>query len=424
MKTRITMLLALVLLLAGSCYALTASAQDKTPLRSMHLTELTKNIQDIDKLDGIVIDEAPDASKGKLMFGTRVLMRGEGVAAEGIDALIYVPITSDPVTIIYTPVYRDGKTGVQQSYTIAPKAKTNTAPIASDVELTTYKNITVGGRFAAVDTDGDSLTYVLQTLPEKGSLVFSESDASFVYEPYQSKGGSDEFMYTAVDSEGAVSNIATVTIEIEKQPSETVYDDLEGSGAHYAALRLAEEGIMSGRTVGGRMYLEPTELMTRGEFISIAVALTGEETLPGCVETSFADDGDIPVWAKPFAVAAIQSGLIEGSSMIAEDGSEVRVMRPNDYITRAEAAVILNNSLGIEDVAVSREYTDEADIPTWARHAAVNLDTLGIIDTLSDGSLALGCAMTRADAVEMVYNTLEYLNEHSEKTGMLSWLTH
>lgn len=425
MKTKIAMLLSLALLLAGTCYAAVTAAQDKSPLKSIHLSraELTANIKDNDKLDGIVIDEAPDPAKGKLMFGTRVLMRGEGIAAESLDALIYVPITADPVTLIYTPVYSNGKTGIQQSYTITPKVKTNTAPIASDVEVTTYKNITVGGRFNAVDTDGDMLTYVLQTMPQKGSLTFNESDASFVYEPYQNKGGSDEFLYTAVDSEGAVSNIAEVTIEIEKQPSEMVYADLADSGTHYAALKLAEEGIMTGRTVGGQMYLDPTELVTRGEFIAIAVALTGEETLPNYVETSFADDGEIPVWARPFAAAAVKSGLIEGSSAITEDGSEVRVMRPNDLITKAEAAVILDNSIGAEDAVASCIYTDEHDIPIWAKTAAINLDAIGVINPHSDGSLALNCAMTRADAVEMVYNTMEYLESREEKTGIWSWIT-
>ena len=151
----------------------------------------------------------------------------------------------------------------------------------------------------------------------------------------------------------------------------------------------------------------------------MAVALTGEATTDDALPTAFTDDDAISTWQRPFVAAAVQAGYVSGSP----DGDGGSAIRTEAYITRSEAAVILNAAGGIADVAADRTYTDDSQIPVWARQAAVNLDTLGILPSYSDGSMGLSGAMTRADAVEAMYRLWEYQSQQAENTGLFSWIT-
>ena len=97
-------------------------------------------------------------------------------------------------------------------------AGTSSSPVAENLELTTYRGVSVGGRLSAVDPDGDVLSYEITTKPAKGTVELSE-DGSFVYTPDDGKKGRDYFGYKAVDSQGNYSQEATVIIKITKQKS-------------------------------------------------------------------------------------------------------------------------------------------------------------------------------------------------------------
>ena len=88
------------------------------------------------------------------------------------------------------------------------------APAAENLELRTYRNVSVGGRLKAFDPDGDVVSYSITTDPVK-----LEENGCFVYTPRENKRGRDYFGYKAVDSEGNLSQEATVIIRIEKQKS-------------------------------------------------------------------------------------------------------------------------------------------------------------------------------------------------------------
>ena len=92
------------------------------------------------------------------------------------------------------------------------------APAAENLELRTYRNVSVGGRLKAFDPDGDVVSYSITTDPVKGSIELEENGC-FVYTPGENKRGRDYFGYKAMDSEGNLSQEATVIIRIEKQKS-------------------------------------------------------------------------------------------------------------------------------------------------------------------------------------------------------------
>ena len=222
------------------------------------------------------------------------------------------------------------------------------APVAQNLELTTYRNVSVGGRLTAVDPDGDTLSYAVTTEPTKGEVELTD-DGRFVYTPDTNRKGRDYFGYKATDSEGNSSQEATVIIRIEKQKTRTTYSDLAGDPSQYAATMLAEEGIFVGQQLGGSYVFEPGREVTRGEFLAMCMELGGEELLSAVAATGFADDADIPVWQKRYVATALMDGVISGT---VSDGASV--FDPESSITVQEAAVMLNNVLGATGRAHSR----------------------------------------------------------------------
>ena len=57
---------------------------------------------------------------------------------------------------------------------VLPARAEGNAPVAQNLELTTYRNVSVGGRLTAVDPDGDTLTFQITTEPTKGEIELTD----------------------------------------------------------------------------------------------------------------------------------------------------------------------------------------------------------------------------------------------------------
>ena len=88
----------------------------------------------------------------------------------------------------------------------------NDAPTVIDLSLSTKLNTNGSTKFDGTDIDEDTLTYIVATEPENGSVSI-END-TFIYSPDNNYVGQDTFTYKAND--GSVdSNQAIVTVDIE-----------------------------------------------------------------------------------------------------------------------------------------------------------------------------------------------------------------
>ncbi|MBM6924745.1 S-layer homology domain-containing protein [Pseudoflavonifractor phocaeensis] len=357
-------------------------------------------------LDAIVVTSLPDPAAGTLTLGGLLVGEGDVIALSAVDGLRFTPSAQPTVLetgFTFAPLYVDGARGTECMAELYLLTQANGAPVAENLELTTYKNVAVTDRFAAVDPEGDILTYRLVKKPARGQVTIGE-DGQFVYTPYENKTGKDSFTYIAMDTVGNASDPATVKVKIEKPDTKVAYADLDGHPAHRDAIRLAEEGVFVGECVGEQYFFQPDALVTRGEFLAMAMDTAEVETLAGVTRTGFADDEDIPTWAKPYVSAALMGGLIQGSR---DEAGQV-VFQANDPITRAEAAVMLDRMLGVTDVDAGAFGLAEA--PVWAAQAAANLTTCGVLE---GGSL--GDSLTRAEAAGLLRASLDLLD--SRDTG-------
>lgn len=382
--------------------------------------DFAEHVSGDSELEGIVLTSLPLPSEGVLCVGDRALLVGEAVTTANLSALRFVPADANEGSsrFSFIPVFASGA-GSIASVSVAAVAKENHTPAAIDIEFETIKNIALTGEFPATDADGDALTYTIVTEPKKGTVASDESSPNkFVYTPKENKTGTDSFVFTATDPSGATSDPAKVTIKIVKNAAKMTYADMEGNPAHYAALKLAADGVLIGKRIDTGYYFEPETAMTRGEFVALALTCLGIDVDSAATSTGFADDAETASWLRPYIATAARLDIVSGKPTT--DGR--LVFGASDEITRAEAAVVLANAVGLS-VSTSApagrlDAVDVAAVPAWAEASMGLVEASGILDLFDDGTLRPMAAVTRADAAGMLYSS-KVVREELETSGLL-----
>ncbi|MEQ2455566.1 Ig-like domain-containing protein [Flavonifractor hominis] len=367
-----------------------------------------------DTLSSITITRLPDAQAGMLTLGGQPLQAGDVVQSGAMDGLSFLPLEGSAATTAefsFLPVFSSGVSGEETTAQIYLLSEENNAPVAENLELSTYKNVAITAEFAAVDPEGDLLSYHIINKPARGAVTLSENSSSFVYTPYENKTGKDSFTYVAVDAVGNASDPATVKIRIAKPDTKVSYADMDQNPAHKAAIRLAEEEIFVGECMGGEYFFQPDTPVSRSEFVAMTMNAVGLERLEDVERTGFFDDSAIPTWAKPYVSSALQAGLVQGSP----DATGQIVFQADQNITAAEAAVLLDRALQVTDVSMDAMKAEE-QVPAWAAQSAANLATCGVVQAQGD----LQTTLTRADAAEMLCSALELMDSR-DSGGLFSW---
>ena len=287
------------------------------------------------------------------------------------------------------------------------------APMARDLEITTYKDIPYEAQFLASDSEGDDMTYAVVEEPKKGTVVID--GVNFTYTPKEGAVGGDSFTYAATDSAGNVSAPATVTVTIEKTKSGVMYSDTEGCKAAAAAQYLAEAGIFTGTKLGDQYYFEPDRTVSRSEFLALVMETAGHE-VTDVTMTGFCDDEAIPTWAKAYASAGLAQGIIQGKTT-----AEGAAFRGEETITFNEAATVLDRVLDMGDVDLDVWYADREAVPSWAAQAVGNMEALSVLSVGSFGSQTMEQAVTRADAAQMLSAAKTLLTGETDR-GLLDFL--
>ena len=278
-----------------------------------------------------------------------------------------------------------------------PNAAANTAPVAENQQIKTYRGVSVGGQLTAYDAEGDELTFEVTTQPMKGSVQLTPQ-GYFVYTPKEGKRGKDYFGYRATDSAGNTSQEATVIIKLVKQKSKVTYSDLTGSGSEYAAVVLTENGVFTGESVGDSYVFNPDAAVTRGEFLSMCMTAADRTVLKGVAATGFTDDDAIAPWLKPYVATALMNGYIQGQA----DGAGA-AFDPNSPVSVQDACVMLNNVLGVTNVVGAAAYVgEEHSAEPWAQ-AVANLTACGVMSRSWED---VDAVLTRAGAAELIANAI------------------
>ena len=389
----IALIAALFLLISSIALALPAAADDAAgtikPFAKHGMTgaqivfseeDFTSNLIGDGKLTGILVTAVPTADSGAFLLGSAAVAEGTVIPRDKFSSLVFTPSgdAAMSVELHFIPLFSAGSgevAGENSCVAVYLGDSRNFAPSAANLTLSTYKNLPIEIWLSAFDHEGDALTYTVVSAPERGTLT--TTDNRLIYTPQANKTGKVNFTYYAQDAFGNTSDLATVTIQVEKQKSDVSYSDLEGSTLQYAAVYLAEKGVYLGRTVGQDMIFEADEVLTRGEFIALASSALSL-SLDSPVSTVLTETCG---WQGAYIAAALDNEIISSA-------------RYNDEITSAEAAAIVSRLIDA-DVSVS---ASETLTPAWASDDALSLRALGILTDTA----RLGETMTRGEAAELL----------------------
>ena len=360
----------------------------------------------LSRVDSVTVKTLPSNTDGELLLGSERVASGQTVAAENLGQLTFCAVREEELHTRFTFTVNQNPTEMTCNvYLLEAVNYTPTVSMASELSLSasTYRDLSAHGRLSAYDPDGDDLIFEIVSYPQNGAIQLTDVNmGTYVYTPFSGYAGSDSFSYVARDKYGNYSASATVNLRVETLGTSVTYVDMKDSHAYPAALALTEAGVMSGTQVGSDHYFYPERSVTRAEFLVMAMNAAGITEVPTCYNTGFADDAEIPETMKGYVATAYAMKYISGS--IVE--GELKFL-PNQPITRAQAAVILSNMMGLEDVAVTPTFADGSEIPAWASEAIYSLNAVGIMVS-HDGYISATEDLTREQTAMMLAAVMRY----------------
>ncbi len=384
---------------------LTHLAVDCTMIRSGIVSgEIGFSAEDFDRAVGcdvssVTITALPPSSQGVLYYGSLPVFASQEIRASGLDDLRFVPAPGCKESSFRFKADGDYSMACYLRYT----EQVNASPVAGDsaasIPVWTQQDITTFGTLSGSDPEGDSLTFEIVRGPENGLVrLLDASGGQYCYTPLNGILGEDSFTYTVRDYYGNYSGEVTVSVEVDKAAADLVFTDMQGHWAHNAALVMAAESAMDARSENGLLYFCPEEPMTREDFLVTVMKALGAGDIEPAV-TVFADDSAISTEASGYVARAYQLGIIKGSE---ENGK--LCFKPNEEITRAEGAVIVNAIVGLNVPDTLPVFADSHSLPAWASGSMYALSEAGIFKGTGSGNLAPNEVLSRAQTAEILLN--------------------
>lgn len=360
--------------------------------RAMNLATVSK----------ITVTKIPPIADGELRLGSVLVENGQTIRGENLSLLTYVASGDEACESYFC--FRVGNSPVEMTCRLYLLDEVNRAPTLSMVpkaslNVSTHRDVTLYGTLPCYDPEGDETTVEIVSYPASGLLILTNRQTGeYIYLPKEGSSGTDSFTYVARDRYGNYSASATVTLSVLTPSSSLTYADLSELPCHSAALSMTEAGVMCGTEVDGKLYFYPTNSVTRGEFVVMAMKSLGITELMTAERSPFADDAEFSAEVRNFVSAAYELGYLHGE--YTADGQ--LCFAPNRAITRAEAAVILGNMIDAATPTVTPVFEDSSEIPAWAAPSVYSLNAMGIFPA-SDGSISPMAALTRGDAAQMLH---------------------
>lgn len=164
------------------------------------------------------------------------------------------------------------------------------------------------------------------------------------------------------------------------------FSDTEGHWAKDVIEKWSAKGVIKG--YDGKF--NPNDSIKRGDMAVILDRVLSYDTEGENIFTDLDDNA----YYKSAILKLNAKGIIKGA-----DGK----VRPDDYITREEAFVMINRIYGFEGGNESVAFSDEGEISSWAKEAVMALCANGIVKG-ADGKINPKKNITRAEIVQILEN--------------------
>lgn len=155
----------------------------------------------------------------------------------------------------------------------------------------------------------------------------------------------------------------------------------------------------------------PTEYITRAQFAKLLIDslnIYSNYYNPRMVQKKSIYK-DVPINHKYYGYiyAVTKAGLMRGKS--------AEYFKPEDYITRAEAAVVISKVLGFDKKVTQpitqTDYLDDDSIPVWAKDAVKVLKDEKVMVGTEDNNFLPQQKLTKGTAANLIYNLINFLRD-------------
>lgn len=346
-------------------------------------------------LSGIMITTLPKEEQGLLVLDGVEVDAFDFIDRSCLDRLCFVPNESAAAaSMTFIPQAADTVTA---ELIINVLEKPDQPPSIQDGVFYTIRNISISGQITAVDPEGDEIEIQLIKAPVNGTVRFD--GISFFYTPYKNVSGKDRFTVCAVDSKNNFSQEAIVEINIEKGKNSFYYTDMTLHPSAYAAIKLHESKMLTGKQIGNNFFFFPDEQMTRGEFLVTLIAASGmQKDLTATVNTGLPNDTDIPSWIKPYVKKAVDEGIL----------LKTDAFWYKEIPIRAEAVVMTDRAAKINDVKdFALTFPDHGALPDWAIRSYKDLAAYKMLD-LYDGAARPYDALTNSYCADLLWQLYKH----------------
>ncbi|MEX2311549.1 MAG: LamG-like jellyroll fold domain-containing protein, partial [Rhodospirillales bacterium] len=184
--------------------------------------------------------------------------------------------------------------GYENNGTITGAVSVFTGPALYNTEIGTDEDVTLTGKLAGVDADGDDISWAITHGPSNGTLTLL-ADGSFKYIPLKDFSGNDSFTATLTDDTGLKrTQVFTITVE-EKMDTPTIL------------------GISTNDSV---LQFDGANVLSAGRGTADALAITGDVTVEMWVNPSVLKQAHLLTFGSPAEV--LSGNVLYGLEMQAD----------------------------------------------------------------------------------------------------------
>ncbi len=347
-------------------------------------------------IEYITVTALPDSESGSLMFNGCAVIKGQNLPSSQLEYLKFVPKASIETANFVFSCKSKSYSGEELTCEITFTDEVNSPPVAANSKLNAVSGIMCEGYLDITEPNSDEFTINVITYPTDGSVII-QSDGRVIYTPNNSFSGNDRLVYSVSDCFGNTSENATLDINVLKNESGLVFEDMKEDLNHFYAYSMCENDTMVYRQENGKYYFDPDAPVSKVDFLVMLMCtakLDGD--IVAVADSVISDDSGLSSGLKGYISAAAEKDLI-----LLENGR----FSPKADITFGESAYMIAAALNLPF-----RTSAEGDSKNASASAVISAD-------IFDEEWEFESTISKADAAKILYRIQEYMsaNNMSEK---------
>ncbi len=243
--------------------------------------------------------------------------------------------------------------------------------------------------------------YVIKTIGNE------DSGELFSYIPYLIENGKSTLIKWSCITGNSMAFLVPKDGTYEYRYNKKVFNDISGHWAENTITAITSREIFSGI---GNLKFDPNGGMTRAMFATVLSKI--DEADLSKYKTSPFKDTEITDWYGASVAWANEKGILSGYG----DG----VFAPNEFITREQMAVMLNNYLKYKNITLPSNdsitsFADDDNVSVWAKDSVTEMKRMELIQGSGNNNYLPKATANRASVAQIFMNLINAVVVNNKK---------